>query len=96
MESMCHRQVTITCGPACVRKSALIGMPQNLVAGVARMLTVHARDASGCPTEGRDPVSITVDSVCEGVRALRIKVCPFSYPFHISLPHRLHNYLAFC
>lgn len=67
-------QVTISCGPACARKSALIGMPQHLVAGVTTVLTVHARDASGCPTEGRDPVSITVDSVSEGVRSLPIKV----------------------
>ncbi|CAL8470627.1 g10169 [Coccomyxa elongata] len=66
-------QVTISCGPACARKSALIGMPQHLVAGVTNVLTVHARDASGCPTEGRDPVSITVDSVSEGVRSLPIK-----------------------
>ncbi len=67
-------QVTISCGPACARKSALIGMPQHLVAGVTKVLTVHARDASGCPTEGRDPVSITVDSVSEGVRSLPTKV----------------------
>ncbi len=70
----CLRQVTITCGPVCARKSALVGMPQHLVAGVPRALTVYARDASGCPTEGRDTVSITVDSVSEGVRALSIKV----------------------
>lgn len=49
-------------------------MLQHLVAGVTKVLTVHARDASGCPTEGRDPVSITVDSVSEGVRSLPIKV----------------------
>lgn len=86
------RQVTITCGPACARKSALEGLPRHLVAGVTRTLTVYARDASGCPTEGRDPVNIAVDSVSEGVRALHIQARTPTHAETSEVSHcQVHN-----
>ena len=51
------------------------GMPSQLVAGRQERLVVHARDRTGCATQGGDVVQVTLDSAAEGRQDLAVKVC---------------------
>jgi hypothetical protein len=68
-------------GPACVRKSAVEGLPAHFVAGRAERLMVHARDATGCQTQGGDAVQVLVDSAAEGRQDLPVQArMPWTTP----------------
>ena len=81
-------QVTVACAAACARKSLLDGIPQHFIAGREECITVAARDASGCATQGTDDVCLTLDHASEGPQKLTVEVESNSIFTHVSTSDR--------